>query len=521
MSDVADLVVSPRFIEACRRYGLKDEKVLLPGGVNPTATKNKERPMPPSVGGVEASLYAMQEKRRLRDLSCVLHERQKILNEAASSTRAAGAKGVDGSGAPAHDVGVEEAPTLPVDAVKQHASDWVEQERRRTCDELIEIVKSDAVKTTLREKELERQANIAAAEKQQRIEADLRRRASMRNFHATRDANRERMIREEEEEINRTREKMTRQLSASREQLEGQQALANKSFQLRRHFSTLESFDRQQHVKKVHEAVEASVKTKYEERRHRGQRPRTASSLGRVISVMEGPKGENIRRVKARADAEQAARKQHFEIKLAEDREKRIVNEKMREVAQLMKQEASRQRLLHQQQHLSNIRSADGAHRQSVMDRLDQGVRGTEAMEARKEKGIKEKRLLAYHSDVEKEQCVARAAAARDYQLKLVNDEAAARNGRIQGKKNDQNSFAAASRRKAEGIHYTRERIKDAVVLAPVTSLKSLGREGKVLKSLGLDMADLEAASLEAKQKTLMISRSTPVLRPLTAPPRT
>ena len=130
--DLTQLIGSPRFLDACQHYGIHDVNVLLPTGAASSAKVEE--------GGVEASLYARREKRRLIDLHAVLQERQGLIdatarNKSISARHAAAeAKG-----------GAHRTATKTLESASREGQSYVENEKRKAKSDLLAMVEHETV----------------------------------------------------------------------------------------------------------------------------------------------------------------------------------------------------------------------------------------------------------------------------------------------------------------------------------------------------------------------------------------
>lgn len=517
-SELPALIESPRFLEACARYGMKEADSLRPTSAKPGGTSSST--------GIVAEVYMRREKRRLVDLSCVMMERQKMIEEVAraaatanSSTRARPATAAASveTRRNAHAAAVEHA--------RKQGQEAVAGERRRTQSELEAVVQAEARSAARAEHELRRQSELRAAEARQRIEADARRRASAAKSHAACDAIRSRKLAIEESHMEATRDKLQKSFAEHAARLEARKTLVTQAISSRNALAAAQQSERVAVMHMAHEQIEVAVRAKYDAKkaakpgmtasasmpaltpvrppsRSLPKRPPTPATAGRVVPIMEGPKGENIRMVRERAAAEQARKAAAFESKQYVDAERQMVNAQIRKLSQALRKEASRQRIEVQQEILKSVHAGDEAFKEATLQRIATHNKHVEGMQVAQEKQIRHRRQLAVVVDAEKSAKAARASRARDYALQLLNEKQDAMMGRVAAAQSQKSSLLGDARKQVDTLHYDRERLKDAMTYAP--GLRTLRSEPKLVASLGINLADLEAKSAQAASQAML-----------------
>ena len=550
--DLTQLIGSPRFLDACQHYGIGDVNTLLPAGAS--SQKVDE-------GGVEASLYARREKRRLIDLHAVMQERQALIDANAR------AKAMSALHAAAEAKGVAlKTPTKSLESVSRESNNYVENEKRKAKSDLMAIVEHETKKAVREQNERVRQKEEQAAEARQLVEGDLRRRASNREFRQRVRERIDRKIELEAAEAAERRYKLEAQFATHEARLTARKGLAAETFRRRSAIESLQSREREDIRAALLEQMEENVRAKHLARhgdamgsttssrgispmrpRRRGQEiPELASSAsapalttrarggsatarnpngrvqngwsGKVLNVMEGPGGAKLLRVQQQHAEEQEAKIRDFEEKHRYDSVRREVTEQTRMLATSLRRESKEQRTAAQRQQLSMVHEGEEAFRSSVMSRLQQADRHVEARNARIEQRIRDRRALTIARDSEKREMAQRASRARDFAHKLLSEKEKSMNGRAAALREQRLTLASAGRRRAEQTHYAREALKDSLQLSPTPSLVTLRKlEPGLLRSLGVDVGELEQASV-ALSASLSEPRSRPASRPVSAP---
>ena len=522
VSNLADLVDSPRFREASLRYGIHDPKSLLPRDPS-----SKE-----STGGVEANLLARQEKRRLVDLGGVLMERQRAMDQEVErqQTSVAGRvrvseprpnSAVSAPGAGAGPSSAAEAAEQS-DPVILQAKRWIYEEKKRTKSELIALVEDEARRDVLREAELQKQSGLAAEAVRQRIEEDAVRRKRNADFRNKIKTRQDSLYGALGRTLEERRQKQQKEDADHAARMAARASLAEQELKRREAADAAHAKEIAERIRMQREAADAMVLRRHEEAERRFKEKAEARAaarwtpVGKVVPVLEGPTGAKIAAVKQREKERRERKILEMEAKLEADRIRVQENAQMRSVGLALRKEASRLRMKQFAASKAQMAETNENFKQSTLSRIEHGSKSVDSLHTTTERMIKEKRQLSMARDKEKERCVERVDRARDFRIVQTMQNQKAMEGRVEELQSKRRLVASASRERVAHIHYTALHLKESLALSTVDSIRTLKQNTGLLSKLGVDVNELEQAS-QTYAQNLTTSLSAPHIRPATA----
>lgn len=521
VSNLPALVNSPRFIEAANRYGVTEPKSLLP--VDPRTFKG---------GGVEAALFARQEKRRLVDLGGVLMERQRILEKATEVQRPKSRRRPK-SAAP--DVSVGSAAAVPAGTgANENAADaaapkqdamiakqlrTIDEEKKRTKMEMISLVESEAEKQMRRDMEIEYQRQLEEQRKAAMIADDLQRRKRINDARSQFEERQNKFYNNLGEKIEGRRQRQRQQTADHEERMAMRTALARQELKRREEEGARHAKECRDRMEAARAAADAVVVEKHRKMEEEAQRRAEAlaaarwTPVGKVVPVIEGPKGAKIKEVKRRELEMRQAKNFAMLNKMEEERLRAEAHAEMRSMGLALRREATKERMRAFEASKTRAKVTEAIFKQDTLERIDQGSQNVAKVHSNVERLIQEQRKLSNARDHEKAQCVDRVQRSRDHTTSVLRKKQKATEDRISTLLEKRAQVKHASRTKVNNIHFARLHLTEELSLSTVDPFRTLRSNKHLLNKLGVDMATLEEASSTLKQ-----SLSAPALsRPATS----
>ena len=512
------------------RYGIEDPQLLLP-----------RDPRKESTDGIDAALYARQEKRRLVDLGGVLMERQRAIDEANEEAKvhaaASGARRVrlqvsrPNSAAPilasaqlasgGSSVAASPGEADRKDPVIQQAERWITEEKKRTKSELISLVEEEARKQVLREQEVQRQMELAAAAVRARIEEDAERRKRIQDSRMKREQRAEKLFGEIGKNIEDKRQKHQKAMDDHKARTEARASLAAEELKRRERAQADHAKAIAMRVQAQREAAESSVKAKHEraeaelQARMQAREAARWTPQGKVVPFIEGPKGAKVLAVQRREAELRAAKVRAFEEKFERERIRAEERAQLRNMGIALRREASQRRMEAFRQSKEIMNQTEEDFKQSTMTRIKDSSKSVDALHESTAKLINDRRTLSIARDKEKIKCIERVDRARQFTAMVTKKEGNERTARAEALREKRRLVVSASRERVAEVHYVSEHLKDNLASSPMASLKTLRNNAGLLAKLGVNVGELELA-----EKTLTTSMSMPAIRsrPGTAP---